>query len=167
MEANAETFEVKALHELRTDFYNHVLSIGQSGDLSLILEAEYNIVVEDLKRHANSPGMISSLETALIEINSIKKHMKIVVDPVKYQIINEAYEFSKNRKKGLPYDEARQTLASHYTRLNNLDKARLTIEEKSVIDARKRNMKIGRQLYEQMQAKILGVDLPHEKDVSL
>ncbi|MFT4372573.1 hypothetical protein [Bartonella bacilliformis] len=73
---NVETVEVRALHELRTDFCNHVLSIGQSGDLSLIIEAEYNIIIEDLKRYANSPGMISSLETALIEINSIKKHTK-------------------------------------------------------------------------------------------
>ncbi|AQX31547.1 hypothetical protein [Bartonella schoenbuchensis] len=41
-------------------------------------------------------------------------------------------------------------MASYYTRLGNLDKARLTAVEKSIIDARRDNMKIMHKLYEQM-----------------
>ncbi|OPB28387.1 hypothetical protein [Bartonella sp. WD12.1] len=50
-------------------------------------------------------------------------------------------------------------MASHYTRLGNLNKACLTEVEKSIIDTRRDNMKIMRKLYEQMQAKALGIDL--------
>ncbi|WP_336294019.1 hypothetical protein [Bartonella sp. CB169] len=46
-------------------------------------------------------------------------------------------------------------MASHYTRLTNLNKARLTTPEKSIIDARKENMKTMRKLYEKMQAKAI------------
>ncbi|OPB28372.1 hypothetical protein [Bartonella sp. WD12.1] len=58
-------------------------------------------------------------------------------------------------------------MASHYTRLGNLDKSRLTSVEKSIIDARRDNMKVMRRLYEQMQAKALGIDLSQNKDMSL
>ncbi|AQX31555.1 hypothetical protein [Bartonella schoenbuchensis] len=50
-------------------------------------------------------------------------------------------------------------MALHYTRLGNLDKAHLTAVEKSIIDARRDNMKVMCRLYEHMQAKALGIDL--------
>ncbi|WP_254475489.1 hypothetical protein [Bartonella sp. B1098] len=103
--------------------------------------------------------MISSLKTALMEIDVIKKHVVLVGDSVQYKVINEAYSLSKNRKGGLPYDEARQAMSSHYTRLENLDKSRLTSIEKSIIDVRKENIKAMQKLYEKMQAKAIGVDL--------
>ncbi|WP_254474087.1 hypothetical protein [Bartonella sp. B1098] len=102
--------------------------------------------------------MISSLKTALTEIDTIKKHVAFVENPKKYEVINEAYSLSKNRKGGLPYDEARQAMASHYARLGNLDKARLTDIEKSIIDARRENIKAMQKLYEKMQAKAIGID---------
>ncbi|GAA5109994.1 hypothetical protein GCM10023261_13340 [Bartonella jaculi] len=118
-------------------------------------------------RYANSKAMISSLKTALTEMDVVKKHVVLVSDPIQYKVINEAYSLSKNRKGGLPYDEARQAMASHYTRLGNLDKARLTSVEKSIIDVRRDNMKVMRKLYEKMQAKAIGIDLSRDKGHSL
>ncbi|QEG79313.1 hypothetical protein D1093_09850 (plasmid) [Bartonella kosoyi] len=109
--------------------------------------------------------MISSLKTALTEMDVVKKHVVLVSDPIQYKVINEAYSLSKNRKGGLPYDEARQAMASHYTRLGNLDKARLTSVEKSIIDVRRDNMKVMRKIYEKMQAK--AIDLSRDKGHSL
>ncbi|MBX4336622.1 hypothetical protein [Bartonella raoultii] len=111
--------------------------------------------------------MISSLKTALTEIDTIRKHVAFVENPEKYQVINEAYNLPKNRKGDLPYDEARQAMASHYTRLGNLDKSRLTDIEKSIIDVRRDNMKVMRKLYEKMQAKAIGIDLSRDKGHSL
>nr|WP_275064731.1 hypothetical protein [Bartonella sp. AU55XJBT] len=111
--------------------------------------------------------MSGSLKTALTEIDVVKKHVMLVGDPMQYKTVNEAYSLSKNRKGGLPYDEARQAMASHYTRLGNLDKARLTDIEKSIIDVRRDNMKVMRKLYEKMQAKAIGIDLSRDKGYSL
>ncbi|ENN90493.1 hypothetical protein [Bartonella schoenbuchensis] len=162
-----DTLAVKKLHDVRKDLCNYIRNVGQSRDLSLLLNTEYSIVEGDLSRYANSPEMKSSLKTALIEINVVKEHTAIVADPTQYQLINKAHSLSKNRKNGLPYDEARQAMASHYTRLGNLNKARLTVVEKSIIDARRDNMKVMRRLYEQMQAKALGIHLSQNKGMSL
>ncbi|AQX20904.1 hypothetical protein Bcsk_002440 [Bartonella sp. CDC_skunk] len=141
--------------------------ISKSGDLSLLLEEERCLVENDFLRYANSKAMVGSLKTALTEIGVIKKHVELVSDPMQYKAINEAYSLPKNRKGGLPYDEARQAMASHYTRLGNLDKSRLTDIEKSIIDVRRDNMKVMRKLHEKMQAKAIGIDLSHDKGHSL
>ncbi|WP_236829034.1 hypothetical protein [Bartonella schoenbuchensis] len=146
---------------------DHVRNVGQSKDLSLLFNTEYNIVSDDLLRYANSPEMKSSLKTALIEMDVIKKHIVLAADPDQYTFINEAHSLSKHRKNELPYDEARQAMASHYTRLGNLNKSRLTVVEKSIIDARRDNMKVMRRLYEQMQAKALEIHLSQNKGMSL
>ncbi|WP_407965850.1 hypothetical protein [Bartonella sp. C271] len=152
---------------VRNDLHNHICDVGRSGDLSLLLDTEHKVIKNDLFRYANSKAMFASLRTALTELDVIKKHVELVSDPMRYKAINEAYSLPKNRKGGLPYDEARQAMASHYTRLGNLDKSRLTSAEKSIIDVRRDNMKVMRKLYEKMQAKAIGIDLSHDKGHSL
>ncbi|WP_345096971.1 hypothetical protein [Bartonella acomydis] len=133
--------------------------------MSLLIDTEHSLVENDLLRYANSKAMISSLKTALMEIDVIKKHVILVSNPAQYKTVNEVYSFPKNRKGGLPYDEARQAIASHYARLGNLDKSRLTSIEKSIIDVRKENMMVMRKLYEKMQAKAIGIDFSCDKIV--
>nr|CDP79678.1 hypothetical protein BN1046_00575 [Bartonella schoenbuchensis] len=162
-----DTLAVKKLHDVRKVLCNHIRNIGKSNDFLLLLNTEYSVVEGDLSRYANSPEMKSSLKTALTEMSVIKEHTAIVADPTQYQLINKAHSLSKHRKNGLPYDEARQAMASHYTRLGNLNKSRLTVVEKSIIDARRDNMKVMRRLYERMQAKALGIDLSQGKGISL
>ncbi|WP_406604108.1 hypothetical protein [Bartonella gliris] len=61
-------------------------------------------------------------------------------------------------------------MASHYTRLGNLDNARLTfniiLAEKSIIDVCRDNMKVMHKLYEKMQVKAIR-DLSRDKVHSL
>lgn len=155
----------KKLHGVRNDLWNYLCNIGKSSDLSLLLGTERSLVENDLLRYANSKAMISSLKTALMEIDVIKKHVILASNPAQYKTVNEAYSLPKNRKGGLPYDEARQVIASHYARLGNLDKSRLTSIEKSIIDVRKENMTVMRKLYEKMQAKAIGIDFSFDKAI--
>ncbi|UNF40278.1 hypothetical protein MNL07_03425 [Bartonella krasnovii] len=137
------------------DYIRHV---GKNSDLPLLIDTESDFIKDDLLRYANSKAMVSSLETALIEIGVVKDHIKLVSNPEKYDAINRGHSLSKHRKGGLPYDEARKAMASHYTRLGNLDKARLTDIEKSIIDVRRENIKAMQKLYEKMQAKAISID---------
>ncbi|WP_246257386.1 hypothetical protein [Bartonella gabonensis] len=143
----------KKLHSVRNDLRNHIRNVGKNGDLSLLIDTERSLVENDLLRYANSKAMISSLE-----IGVVKDHIKLISNPEKYDAINKGHSLSKHRKGGLPYDEARKAMASHYTRLGNLDKARLTDIEKSIIDARRENIKAMQKLYEKMQTKAIGID---------
>lgn len=156
----ARTPQAADLRDAREGLKAHMQAVAKSGDLSLIVATEKAIVAGDLKRYANSPDMTKSLGTALNELGVIEKHLGLVADPAQYRTVNEAHSLPKNRRGGLPYDEARQAMASHYTRLGNMDKSRLTADEKGVIDARKASLKAGRKLYEQMQGKALGVAAP-------
>ncbi|WP_375607524.1 MULTISPECIES: hypothetical protein [unclassified Bartonella] len=148
----------KKLHDVRNDLCSYLRNIEKSGGLSLLIDTERSLVENDLLRYANSKAMISSLKKALMEIDIIKKHIILVSNPAQYKTVNEVHSLPKNRKGGLPYDEARQAIASHYARLGNLDKSRLTSIEKSIIDVRKENMTIMRKLYEKMKAKAIGID---------
>ncbi|WP_273789993.1 hypothetical protein [Bartonella sp. ML70XJBT] len=137
---------------------DYIRNVGKNSDLPLLIDTESDFIKDDLLRYANSKAMVSSLETALIEIGVVKDHIKLVSNPEKYDAINRGHSLSKHRKGGLPYDEARKAMASHYTRLGNLDKARLTDIEKSIIDVRRENIKAMQKLYEKMQAKAIGID---------
>lgn len=156
----AETPTARELQAVRNDLARHVNAAARGGNLGLIIATEKAIVDGDLKRYANSPEMTKSLATALTELAVIERHLELVADPAQYRTVNEAHSLPKNRRGGLPYDEARQAMASHHTRLGNMDKSRLTAGEKAVIEARKDGLKAGRKLYETMQAKAPGITLP-------
>ena len=121
-----------------------------------MIASERLIVEHDLEYHANSRAMVSSLTTALNEIQAIERHVGMVDDPVQYRVVNRAYSLPRNRRAGLPFDEARQALASHQARLGNMDKSRLGDEEKGIIDARRAVMQAAGRLYAARQAASLG-----------
>ena len=81
-------------------------------------------------------------------------------DPEKYKAIDRAYNMRKNRKQGLPVDEARQAFGGHRARLGNYLKYRLEDTEKQVIQARITALSIAEKDYIARQAKTLGVELP-------
>ena len=153
-----ETLLAKDLHNARCDLLGHVRKVARSGDLGLIVATEKAIVEGDLARYANSKAMTHSLESALDDLAIIEKHMLIVADKSLYRFLDETHRRPKNRKNGLPLDEAREALASHRTRLDNMDKSRLDEDEKSIVDARKDAMKKANDLYIALQKKALGMD---------
>jgi len=151
------TLTARRLQATRKALSEFVREIGRSGDLPLIVATEKTIIEGDLERYANSPMMASSLRTALTEIAVIEKHIAIVDDPARYQPVNEAHSLPRNRRGDLPYDEARQALASHDARLNNMDKARSEDDEKQFIATRRAAFKEAGKLYALRQAQTLGL----------
>ena len=146
------------LHNERVGLRALLREVGSSGDLALIVAAEKAIVRGDLSRYANSKAMTHSLQAALDDLAIIEKHIDIIADKSRYQFVAEVYSRPRNRKNGLPLDEARQALASHHGRLENMDKSRLDDDEKSLVEARKAAMKMANDLYIALQEKALGMD---------
>jgi len=154
-----ETAAAKKMHGARTALLEHLQQVSQSANLPLIIATERTIIEGDLGRYTNSQPMANSLKNALAEIAAIERHIEIVDDREKYKAVDQAHSLLKNRKGGLPYDEARQALSSHYTRLNNLDKSRLDDDEKRIIDTRKSAIFVAGKLYAERKAKSLGIEL--------
>ncbi|MDR0787124.1 MAG: hypothetical protein LBG44_04565 [Gemmatimonadota bacterium] len=134
-----------------------IREIGGRGDLEGIVAAERTIVQNESDRHANSSGMKASLEEALKDLSRIDRGISYVTDPEIYKFVDGMHDKPKHRVHGVPRDEARQGFASQRARLQNLDKSRLTTEEKAVLAAREANLKVGEQLYDEMQRKALGI----------
>jgi len=153
-----ETRAAKKLQGVRADILAHLQEVSQSKDLSLIVATERSMVKNDLALYTNSLSMARSLNTAINEITAIERHVSIVEDYARYHAVDQAHSLPRNRKKGLPFDEARQALASHHTRLNNLDKSRLGDDEKQLIEVRKSAMFSAGKLYAARQAKTLSAD---------
>ncbi|MDR2614935.1 MAG: hypothetical protein LBC91_06405 [Candidatus Accumulibacter sp.] len=144
----------RKLNKARDDLLAHVREIGKSGDLSLMVAAERTIVADELKNHANSKGMVSSLVAALAELSAAERLLSIIDDPDRYRAVDQAYSLPRNRdKKDLPLDEARQAFKSHCARLGNLDKSRLDDGEKRIIDVRRSNMSLAGKFYTERQSK--------------
>jgi hypothetical protein len=147
----------RKLNKARNDLLDHVKEIGKSDDLSLMLAAERTIVADELKNHANSKGMVSSLTAALTELSAAERLLSIVDDPDRYRAVDQAHSLPRNRdQKDLPLDEARQAFKSHCARLGNLDKSRLDDGEKKIIDVRRSSMFQAGKLYAEQQAKTTG-----------
>jgi len=101
--------------------------------------------------------MTSSLKAAMEAMQVIEDHIALVNSKETYRIINRGHSMAQNRKAGLPFDEARQALASHHTRLANLDKSRLDEDEKQIIEARKALIGHAIDCYARRQIHILGL----------
>jgi len=153
-----QTRSAKQLAKIRIELLRYLQTASRSHDLALMIETERIIVEGDLKHYANSKSMTSSLKTALNELSVIELHLALVNNAEKYRIVDQAHTLPKNRKSGLPHDEACQALASHHARLDNLDKSRLDEPEKDLIEARKAVIAQAAKLYRQRQANTLGID---------
>jgi len=136
----------------------HLRKLAQSDDLPLMIETEREIIEGDLLRYANSAAMVSSLKKALEGMDVIAHHIGLVANREKYAIIDQGHSMAQNRKTGLPFDEARQALASHTARLTNMDKSRLDEDDKQLIDGRKALMIRATECYAKQQALILAAE---------
>ena len=140
----------------------HVKEITASGNAEAIIEMEKDFIQNDLERYARADDkeMIGRLNAALLGVSAIKQQLEIVDDPQKYRAIDRGHALPKNRKQGLPLDEARQSFTSHRARLGNYVKYRLEETEKQFVRERRKALSIAEQDYIRRQAKTLGVELP-------
>jgi len=158
VETLKNTRAARRLADGRKRLLAQLRGLVSSENLSLIVATEKEIIQGDLLRYANSTAMVSSLKTALQAIQVIGHHLILVGDQEKYRIVDQSHSLAKNRKAGLPFDEARQALASHLTRLMNLDKSRVDEMDKQLIDVRKAIITNAIDRYTQRQAHILGIE---------
>ena len=140
----------------------HVKEIAASGNAEAIVEMEKDFIQNDLERYAKADDreMTGSLNASLLGVAAIKQQLELVDDPKKYQAIDRGHALPKNRKQGLPLDEARQSLTSHRARLGNYVKYRLEETEKQLVRERGKALSIAEKDYIARQAKTLGVELP-------
>ena len=146
----------QSLAETRQKLLNHIREIAKTSDAPLMIATELAILQNDFDRYANSRAMESSLQSAINEMEVIRRHFAIIHTPA-YATVNAAFSLPKNRQKGLPLDEARQSFRSHYARLANLDKSRLDDDEKEIIDARQEMFGVAQEIYTGCQLQVLGI----------
>ncbi|NEN74733.1 hypothetical protein F9B74_00110 [Pelistega sp. NLN82] len=140
-----------AIKSTQTRIHQQIIQTALKKDIYAIIANEKAILSIDLERNANSHAMKSSLKNALYEFTILEKHLKLVENPLNYKGIDEAYCLPKNRRLGLPYDEARQAFASHITRLRNMDKVRSSDQDKQIIKARHCAIKTALEVYKEKQ----------------
>ena len=157
-----QAFSAKELVDARKILIAHVREIAASGNAEAIIEMEKDFIQNDLDRYAKADDkeMAGSLNAALLGVAAIKQQLEIVDDPQKYRAIDRGYALPKNRKQGLPLDEARQSFASHRTRLGNYVSYRLEDTEKQFVRERRKALGIAEKNYITRQAKTLGVEPP-------
>ena len=150
-----------ALVDARKVLIAHTKEIAASGKGEWIIAMERGFVANDLDRYAKADDreMTGSLNAALQGFAAIERKHCIVDDLEEYQRVNEEFSFPKNRKQGLPLDEARQAFASHRSRLGNYVKYRLEKTEKEFIRERRKALDIAEKDYIARQAKTLDVEL--------
>ena len=133
-----------------------------SGNVEAIIKMERDFLEHDLNHYAKAHDkeMIGSLKAGLESITAIEQQLEIVDDPEKYKAVDRAYNMRRNRKQGLPLDEARQAFGSHRARLGNNLKADLEETKKQVIQARIKALSVVEKDYIARQAETLGVKPP-------
>ena len=149
--------------EFKKTLLTALKEVSINGSAELIVTMEQAIVQHDLEYYTNSATMKGSLNNALSELEIIKKKLAIVDDPEKYKATDENFILARNRSKGLPVDEARQSFKSHFARLVNLDKAPLDDLDKQIIKVRKSAIQRAQKQYIERQANTLSVELAGKK----
>ena len=157
-----EAPSAEKLVDARKSLIAHVREIAASGNAEAIIEMEQDFIQNDLERYtrADDKEMTGSLNAALLGVAAIKQQLELVDDPQKYRAIDRGHALPKNRKQGLPLDEARQSFTSHRARLGNYVKYRLEETEKQLVRERRKALSIAEQDYIARQARTLGVALP-------
>ncbi len=143
--------------EMRADEKTILLATARFGDAWKILDIERIFLENELTFVASSPAMISSLNTAIRELDAALNLLEKVRNPNTYKELAAVYTLGKNQIRGLPRDEARQFFKSHQVRLRNLDKGRLSDSERDVLSSRIDNIKSAERLYEQLQEQALDI----------
>lgn len=160
-----QAFSAEELVDTRKGLIAQVKEIAASGKGEWIIAMERGFVANDLERYAKAADkeMTSSLNAALQGFAAIERKHRMVDNKEQYKWVNEEFSFPKNRKQGLPLDEARQAFASHRARLGNYVKYRLEETEKQLVRERGKALSIAEQDYIARQARTLGVALPQAR----
>ena len=142
----------------RAELLQIVKEAKASKDIDLILDVERAFLVNDLELYGNSAGMRSSLTEGITGIDQTKKLLVMLrdPDPSRYAAIDDMLKLSTNRtRNGMPKDEARKFFSAQVTRLKNMDKSRLSTEEKMLVAERQPMLRAGEKVYKRIQHQVM------------
>ena len=137
--------------------FQHLQDVGKSDFIDEILDVELYILQNEHTHFSNSAAMANSLDAAIQEVRQCQYMLEVVRNPEEYAKINRSLALPKSRSGVLPFDDARKAFRGHATRLNNLDRSRLTESEKNLLMVRHKNVGIAEKLYIDLQRHALGV----------
>lgn len=153
------TPEAQKLATAQKEILETFKAIHRSGNIRDIVAAETLTLENEFARYLDSPTQRKSIENAIQEMGIVRKLLPIVEKPEEYQRLAElSHQRASNRKGAVPNDEARQSLNGHSTRLNNVDKSRMTPTERVIVKQRRANMKLALSLYDAKQRQSLGLE---------
>ncbi len=141
--------------------------IEATNDIDSMIGAEKTYLEVELEKFADSATMKSSLRQGIVNLEIIESLLERVRNPDEYKTINAAYVLPKSRRNGLPDDDARKSFRAHATRLTNLDKSRMDKTERSILEQRRKNIRVAEKIYITMQEAALGIKAGKTKDKGL
>lgn len=157
-----KTREAKQVAAARQKIVETVRAAGQTKDPNTILEVERALIQTDLAEYITSSPQKSSMATAMDELTAAEKTLPLVTDQERYRQLDASHGHTKARSGGLPKDDMRLFLSSQSARLLNMDKSRLSAEEKEIIKARRDNLYQAEKSYKQSQRLALGLPEPEQ-----
>ena len=129
--------------------------LRDTGDIDNMLATEQAILKHERQHYANTPIMVTSLDTAIKECGRTILMLDKVRDPVAYRRLDDEHHHHSRRVGDLPKDDARTFFSGHRQRLQNLEKAVGSVEDKKVLKARRLNIEKATALYKGLQERAL------------
>ncbi len=166
LDAERQTPEAEINKLVNIKIYKQIKEIGKDGDIDTILAAELKMLENEYALHSNNRVMDGSLEIAIIEAKATVALLPKVKSIESYRSVDESFSLPKNRLNDIPRDEARQFFKSHNARLLNLNKSRLSPEEKKIIDIRRNNIRIAGKIYLAQQKQTLGIAPKNDQELN-
>ena len=154
VDASPERQERDRISRLGLDIFKKA---AEEGNAHTIVATERALIQAELEQFADSPTMRTSLREGIKNLEIIETYLNHTKDRARYKNIDEDHALEKNRKNNLPYDEARQSLRSHITRLRNLDTSRMDKPERTILEQRRKNMIIAEDVYIAKQKTALNI----------
>lgn len=162
-----ESSDYKYTDKHRQVLYEELKTIGKSRQIDQILEAEKLFLLNDQSNYIGSSAQGKAIANALSELAAASNAYQKVLSPDSYKEINDNLQSHKSRSGDLPLDEARQFFKSNSVRILNWDKGKMSVSERSILEARKANMLTAQTIYIGLQRKALGLEDKVTKEQAL
>ena len=155
----------KDLEQIQAERLRDLRAIRDSGDIRAIIRFEKAYLEAELRNLAGNQTHENSLREGIIQMSVIDAKIDHVQDHEAYQLTNERdFQLERNRRGGLPKDEACQSLNSHILRLRNTDRTRMEAGERKLLKERQMNMNRANEIYTGLQREALGLGKAAEKE---
>lgn len=145
------------LKKARADLAAGFHRLARQGSVEEILRLERTVIRLELERDGNHGLKEKSLERALDGVNAA---LRVLANARGnrdvYRMTDADHSLPANRRQDLPHEQASQFFSSNIARLQNALKDRTDPAYEDVLVARLHAMKVGQELYRNIQRKALG-----------